>query len=169
MLSQTTSLTLTLLYIHIIVVAVTLLLVPSSALFLAPPMSCGRYQQSSSSCNEDSSSIMLKVLTPPSPSPSSICSRRSVFAVSAGILALAGLPLVTLADNDEEAAQKVAAAERMKQKIAASKLKYRRPTDLVKDRKANTDYSCVSATGSPCVEEAAKAPSATSITLPIEK
>jgi len=53
---------------------------------------------------------------------------------------------------DDESAQKAAAKERMAQRIAESKLKYRKPTDLVIERKENTDYSCVSTSGSPCPE-----------------
>ena len=52
--------------------------------------------------------------------------------------------------NDAEAA--AAAKERMKQRIADSKTNYRKSTDLVKQRKDTTDYSCVSDTGSPCPE-----------------
>ena len=51
-----------------------------------------------------------------------------------------------------DAAAKQAAKERMEQRIAESKKNYRKPTDLVKSRKDNTDYSCVAATGSPCPE-----------------
>jgi len=55
--------------------------------------------------------------------------------------------------NDAEAAAAAAAAkERMKQRIADSKTNYRKSTDLVKQRKDTTDYSCVSDTGSPCPE-----------------
>jgi hypothetical protein len=86
-------------------------------------------------------------------------SRRSVFAMISTIgLAVAVAPETSLAAatdvavNGEEASQKAAAKERMAQRIADSKLKYRKPTDLVKDRQDNTDYSCVSATGSPCPE-----------------
>jgi hypothetical protein len=91
------------------------------------------------------------------------CSRRSsLFAMigaGAGTATLIALPLsrqaAAAADNviiEDEAAQKAAAKERMAQRIAESKLKYRKPTDLVIERKENTDYSCVSTTGSPCPE-----------------
>lgn len=63
-------------------------------------------------------------------------------------------PRAVLADepavSDADAAE--AAKERMRQRIAESKKNYRKPTDLVKERKDTTDYSCVSETGSPCPE-----------------
>jgi hypothetical protein len=94
-------------------------------------------------------------------SPTTAMSRRSLFAMIGIGIAVAGAPEASLAaaatavDNGDEASQKAAAAvakERMAQRIADSKLKYRKPTDLVKDRKDNTDYSCVATTGSPCPE-----------------
>ena len=36
--------------------------------------------------------------------------------------------------------------------VHESKKNYRKPTDLVKERKDTTDYSCVAQTGSPCPE-----------------
>lgn len=45
-----------------------------------------------------------------------------------------------------------AAKERLRQRIADSKSNYRKSSDLVKQRKDTTDYSCVSETGSPCPE-----------------
>eukprot|EP00558_Chaetoceros_sp_UNC1202_P012095 CAMPEP_0197235016 /NCGR_PEP_ID=MMETSP1429-20130617/2571_1 /TAXON_ID=49237 /ORGANISM="Chaetoceros sp., Strain UNC1202" /LENGTH=89 /DNA_ID=CAMNT_0042693527 /DNA_START=447 /DNA_END=716 /DNA_ORIENTATION=+ len=56
------------------------------------------------------------------------------------------------AEQQSEAAKAEAAKERMRQRIAQSKTNYRKPTDLVKERKLTTDYSCVSETGSPCPE-----------------
>ena len=56
------------------------------------------------------------------------------------------------AEPAPEPAAAEAAKERMKQRIAESKSNYRKPTDLVKQRKDTTDYSCVSETGSPCPE-----------------
>ena len=53
--------------------------------------------------------------------------------------------------SDEDKA-KADARERMAQRIAESKKNYRKPTDLVKERKDTTDYSCVAQTGSPCPE-----------------
>jgi hypothetical protein len=90
-------------------------------------------------------------------SPTKVVSRRSLFAIMSVGLAVAVAPEVSLAAaetavDDDAAAAAAAAKERMAQKIADSKLKYRKPTDLVKDRKDNTDYSCVAATGSPCPE-----------------
>jgi hypothetical protein len=55
-------------------------------------------------------------------------------------------------EQQSEAAKAEAAKERMRQRIAASKTNYRKPTDLVKERKDTTDYSCVLETGSPCPE-----------------
>jgi hypothetical protein len=85
--------------------------------------------------------------------------RRSLFTMIGTIgLAVTVAPETSLAaatavDVDgDEALQKAAAKERMAQRIADSKLKYRKPTDLVKDRQDNTDYSCVATTGSPCPE-----------------
>ena len=66
-----------------------------------------------------------------------------------------GLALAAAADEPTAAAEKEAAEaakERMKQRIAESKKNYRKSTDLVKQRKDTTDYSCVSETGSPCPE-----------------
>lgn len=97
-------------------------------------------------------------------STSTTLSRRSFFSVGSsmglGLLfvstaapALAETATTTTTDNIiDEAAAKQAAKERMAQRIADSKLKYRKPTDLVQDRKDNTDYSCVASTGSPCPE-----------------
>jgi len=83
--------------------------------------------------------------------------RRSLFAVIGLALAAPEVALAAIdAVDDDEASQKAAdlaaAKDRMAQRIADSKLKYRKPTDLVKERKDNTDYSCVAATGSPCPE-----------------
>lgn len=121
----------------------------------------GRCQQSTSFRGGGGAAAATEALSPrpvtlSKLSSSAVC-RRSALT---GILFFAGVPTMALAADangeDDAAAQKAAAAERMKQKIAASKQNYRKPTDLVKDRKANTDYSCVSATGSPCVEEVTK-------------
>ena len=56
-------------------------------------------------------------------------------------------------EAQRKAADEAAAAEareRMKRRIEESKKNYRKPTDLVKQRKETTDYSCVAETGSPC-------------------
>mmetsp|Transcript_29539 Transcript_29539/g.45089 ORF Transcript_29539/g.45089 Transcript_29539/m.45089 type:complete len:181 (-) Transcript_29539:119-661(-) len=105
--------------------------------------------------------------TPKKKMAHTISRRSSVFALvglSAGITATLAVPISskaadnTLADANtnpeglDEATQKAAAKEKMAQRIAESKLKYRKPTDLVMERKENTDYSCVSTTGSPCPE-----------------
>mmetsp|Transcript_24787 Transcript_24787/g.59793 ORF Transcript_24787/g.59793 Transcript_24787/m.59793 type:complete len:175 (+) Transcript_24787:63-587(+) len=66
------------------------------------------------------------------------------FATPASVLA--DEPAASDADAPEEA------KERMRKRIAESKKNYRKPTDLVKERKDTTDYSCVSDTGSPCPE-----------------
>jgi hypothetical protein len=91
------------------------------------------------------------------PAATTAVSRRSLFAIMSVGLAIAAAPEVSQAAsatavNDDAAVSAAAAKERMAQRIADSKLKYRKPTDLVKDRKDNTDYSCVAATGSPCPE-----------------
>lgn len=101
------------------------------------------------------------------------CSRRTSFFAMIGLgagTATLALPISTKAaiaaaaeggdknssasnsSIEDEAAKKAAAKERMAQRIAESKLNYRKPTDLVIERKENTDYSCVSTTGSPCPE-----------------
>lgn len=54
---------------------------------------------------------------------------------------------------ESEAAKVDATKERMRQRIAESKKNYRKPTDLVKERRETTDYSCVSDTGSPCLKK----------------
>ena len=62
------------------------------------------------------------------------------------------------ADADEKLREKEAAekkAEALRQKIADSKKNYRSPSDLMKQRWTEVDYSCVSATGSPCPPESA--------------
>ena len=92
------------------------------------------------------------------PQPAAGASRRSILA---GLLSGVVLPPVprrnAIADDaappmsDEDRA-KAAARERMAQRIAESKKNYRKPTDLVKERKDTTDYSCVAQTGSPCPE-----------------
>mmetsp|Transcript_46171 Transcript_46171/g.53398 ORF Transcript_46171/g.53398 Transcript_46171/m.53398 type:complete len:163 (+) Transcript_46171:68-556(+) len=56
------------------------------------------------------------------------------------------------AQADKEAAEVAARKELMRERIAASKKNYRKSTDLVKQRKDTTDYSCVADTGSPCPE-----------------
>jgi len=98
------------------------------------------------------------------PIPLSAVSSLTVVTRRSATFAVLGLvfvsPGVALADAgtgvDDDATQKDAAVEaakeRMRQRIAASKKNYRKPTDLVKERKENTDYSCVAATGSPCPE-----------------
>jgi hypothetical protein len=95
------------------------------------------------------------------PTITTAVSRRSLLAMlgTIGLAAVAVAPESSLAaatavddDGGDEASQKAAAKERMAQRIADSKLKYRKPTDLVKDRQDNTDYSCVATTGSPCPE-----------------
>jgi acyl-CoA reductase-like NAD-dependent aldehyde dehydrogenase len=92
--------------------------------------------------------------------------RRAAFGLigttlmTAAVVAVAPEPTLAMAAdaNADEAAQAAAAAtkqaakERMEQRIAESKKNYRKPTDLVRERKENTDYSCVAATGSPCPE-----------------
>ena len=45
------------------------------------------------------------------------------------------------------------AKEKMRKRIEESKKNYRKPTDLVEERK-KTDYSCVLETGSPCPDPA---------------
>mmetsp|Transcript_53003 Transcript_53003/g.128582 ORF Transcript_53003/g.128582 Transcript_53003/m.128582 type:complete len:148 (-) Transcript_53003:20-463(-) len=90
-----------------------------------------------------------------------VVSRRSTLAFILTTVAAASVPVLpaladTTGDDDdeeEEARQlKLAAQERMAQRIADSKKNYRKPTDLVQERKENTDYSCVAAAGSPCPE-----------------
>ena len=54
--------------------------------------------------------------------------------------------------TDTEKKDAEAAKERMRQRIADSKSNYRKSSDLVKQRKDTTDYSCVAETGSPCPE-----------------
>mmetsp|Transcript_2817 Transcript_2817/g.8282 ORF Transcript_2817/g.8282 Transcript_2817/m.8282 type:complete len:185 (-) Transcript_2817:456-1010(-) len=87
-------------------------------------------------------------------------SRRSALGtfavVLSGILsavpckkAIAEEDATPMSDDDKAKAE---ARERMAQRIAESKKNYRKPTDLVKERKDTTDYSCVAQTGSPCPE-----------------
>ena len=92
------------------------------------------------------------------PQPAAGASRRSILA---GLLSGVVLPPVPCRNaiaedaappmSDEDRA-KADARERMAQRIAESKKNYRKPTDLVKERKDTTDYSCVAQTGSPCPE-----------------
>ena len=83
-----------------------------------------------------------------------IVSRRVSLKNIALLLALTPIPAVFAAEDEDakKVLEAAAAKERMAQRIADSKKNYRKPTDLVKDRKDNTDYSCVSTTGSPCPE-----------------
>ncbi len=95
------------------------------------------------------------------PQPAEGASRRSTFGTLAGLLSGVVLPPVpcrnaiaedtapAMSDEDKARAD---ARERMAQRIAESKKNYRKPTDLVKERKDTTDYSCVAQTGSPCPE-----------------
>lgn len=90
--------------------------------------------------------------------------RSAAFSVIGCVFAAPGLALAADELNvaaaaatqedvlESEAAKVEAAKERMRQRIAESKKSYRKPTDLVKQRKDTTDYSCVSDTGSPCPE-----------------
>jgi len=92
--------------------------------------------------------------------------RSAAFSVLSCVFAIPGLalaadelnvpvPVAVVAQEDvleSEAAKAEAAKERMRQRIAESKKSFRKPTDLVKQRKDTTDYSCVSDTGSPCAE-----------------
>jgi len=84
--------------------------------------------------------------------------RSAAISVLGCMFAVPGAALAASVGDEEplDAAQKAAAAEaakeRMRQRIAESKTIYRKPTDLVKQRKDTTDYSCVSETGSPCPE-----------------
>jgi hypothetical protein len=93
-------------------------------------------------------------------------SRRSILGITIGLItgvvgvrgeaSLADDDSTPATDDDDEKAKEAAAAdaakERMAQRIAESKTKYRKPVDLVKQRKETTDYSCVASTGSPCPE-----------------
>ena len=95
------------------------------------------------------------------PQPAEGASRRSTLGTLTGLLSgVALLPVpcrsaiaedTALPMSDEDKA-KADARERMAQRIAESKKNYRKPTDLVKERKDTTDYSCVAQTGSPCPE-----------------
>jgi len=88
--------------------------------------------------------------------------RSAAFSVLSCVFAVPGLALATdesaapVAIQEDvlesEAAKVEATKERMRQRIAESKKSFRKPTDLVKQRKDTTDYSCVSETGSPCPE-----------------
>eukprot|EP00588_Corethron_pennatum_P011793 CAMPEP_0194267042 /NCGR_PEP_ID=MMETSP0169-20130528/1720_1 /TAXON_ID=218684 /ORGANISM="Corethron pennatum, Strain L29A3" /LENGTH=137 /DNA_ID=CAMNT_0039007839 /DNA_START=29 /DNA_END=438 /DNA_ORIENTATION=+ len=84
--------------------------------------------------------------------PPPTASRRSAFAAlfAAGFTVPAAAIAQTeiTARDDGEAERKAAAAERMRQKIAESKQNYRKPADLVRERKETADYSCVAETGS---------------------
>ena len=76
--------------------------------------------------------------------------RSAAFAILNSAFAVPSLALAI--DEAETEADAVAAKERMRQRIADSKNKYRKSSDLVKQRKDTTDYSCVAETGSPCPE-----------------
>mmetsp|Transcript_10978 Transcript_10978/g.25980 ORF Transcript_10978/g.25980 Transcript_10978/m.25980 type:complete len:127 (+) Transcript_10978:94-474(+) len=79
--------------------------------------------------------------------------RSAAFAVMGAIFVAPGLASAADELTDAQKAAAEAAKERMRQKIAESKKNYRKASDLVKQRKETTDYSCVADTGSPCPEE----------------
>lgn len=80
--------------------------------------------------------------------------RSAAFAILNSAFAVPSLALAidAVQSEAETEADAVAAKERMRQRIADSKNKYRKSSDLVKQRKDTTDYSCVAETGSPCPE-----------------
>mmetsp|Transcript_27283 Transcript_27283/g.58384 ORF Transcript_27283/g.58384 Transcript_27283/m.58384 type:complete len:134 (-) Transcript_27283:328-729(-) len=79
--------------------------------------------------------------------------RSAAIAVIGSALAVPGLAFAANDQTEAEKAAAEAARERMRQRIAESKKNYRKGSDLVKQRKETTDYSCVAETGSPCPEK----------------
>mmetsp|Transcript_27697 Transcript_27697/g.41214 ORF Transcript_27697/g.41214 Transcript_27697/m.41214 type:complete len:176 (-) Transcript_27697:246-773(-) len=145
----------------LLVLAVVNGFVSCGALATESRMYTGRGLQLNSPIQKDATPISL-------PDEGRLMQRRAAFGMIGNALMTtavmtAGPEQTLAADEDgskEDAAQKAvadaaakqAAKERMEQRIAESKKNYRKPTDLVKERKDNTDYSCVASTGSPCPE-----------------
>jgi len=90
------------------------------------------------------------------PTEALVTRRSAAFAMVGSVFLAPGLAFAADEVTEAQKAAAEAAKERMRQKIAESKKNYRKTSDLVKERKETTDYSCVAETGSPCLEKKAE-------------
>lgn len=134
---------------------------PSHLLYFKPIMK----RLISTSLNLSSAMVLLismrsyHALAPTSPSAvvrppaeSFVTRRSAAFTIMSSVFVIPASSRAIDEATDVEKEDAEAAKERMRQRIADSKRKYRKSSDLVKQRKDTTDYSCVSETGSPCPE-----------------